>query len=53
MSSAVADDKIKASPLARKLANEKGIDLSKLKGSGDNGRELSVILIGSSLLLLQ
>ena len=38
VSSAVADDKIKASPLARKLANEKGIDLSKLKGSGDNGR---------------
>lgn len=32
------DGRIKASPLARKLAAEKGIDLSKVKGSGDNGR---------------
>ena len=28
----------KASPLARKLAREKGIDLNLLKGSGDHGR---------------
>lgn len=33
-----ADGRIKASPLARKLAEEKGIDLSKVKGTGDNGR---------------
>jgi pyruvate dehydrogenase E2 component (dihydrolipoamide acetyltransferase) len=32
------DNGIKASPLARKLAKEKGIDLSMLKGSGDFGR---------------
>jgi len=32
------DDRLKASPLARKIAEEKGIDLSKLQGSGDNGR---------------
>ena len=32
------DSRIKASPLARKLASEKGIDLSKLHGSGDFGR---------------
>src|SRR5690606_26690007 len=32
------DGRIKVSPLARKLAAEKGIDLSKVKGSGDNGR---------------
>ena len=38
MTSVTSDDKIKASPLAKRLANEKGIDLSKLKGSGDNGR---------------
>ncbi len=31
-------DRIKASPLAKKLADEKGIDLSKVEGSGDNGR---------------
>lgn len=30
--------RIKASPLAKKMAQEKGIDLSKVKGSGDNGR---------------
>ncbi len=30
--------RIKASPLAKKLAAEKGIDLSAIKGSGDGGR---------------
>tara|TARA_B100001287_G_C22684946_1_gene532756 strand:+ start:1220 stop:2491 length:1272 start_codon:yes stop_codon:yes gene_type:complete len=33
-----ANDKIFASPLAKKLANEKGIDLNTIQGSGDNGR---------------
>lgn len=33
-----SDQRIKASPLAKKLAAEKGIDLSKVNGSGDNGR---------------
>jgi len=32
------DGRIKASPLAKKLAQEKGIDLSLVQGSGDNGR---------------
>jgi len=32
------DSRIKASPLAKALAKEKGIDISKIKGSGDNGR---------------
>jgi pyruvate dehydrogenase E2 component (dihydrolipoamide acetyltransferase) len=31
-------DRIKASPLARKLAEEKGIDINQIEGSGDNGR---------------
>ncbi|MBZ4187886.1 pyruvate dehydrogenase complex dihydrolipoamide acetyltransferase [Niabella beijingensis] len=30
--------RVKASPLAKKLAAEKGIDLGSVKGSGDNGR---------------
>ena len=32
------DGRIKASPLAKKLAAEKGIDISQVPGSGDNGR---------------
>src|SRR5215217_4000503 len=35
-----ADGRIKASPLAKQLAKEKGIDLSQVQGSGDNGRIL-------------
>lgn len=34
----VNDSRIKASPLAKRLANEKGIDLSLLRGSGEYGR---------------
>jgi pyruvate dehydrogenase E2 component (dihydrolipoamide acetyltransferase) len=30
--------RVKASPLAKALAKEKGIDISKVTGSGDNGR---------------
>jgi pyruvate dehydrogenase E2 component (dihydrolipoamide acetyltransferase) len=33
-----ADGRIKASPLAKKLAAEKGIDISQVPGSGDYGR---------------
>ncbi|MFT3683163.1 MAG: pyruvate dehydrogenase complex dihydrolipoamide acetyltransferase [Ferruginibacter sp.] len=33
-----SDQRIKASPLAKKLAAEKGIDLKAVNGSGDNGR---------------
>lgn len=32
------EGRIKASPLAKKLASEKGIDLNLVSGSGDNGR---------------
>jgi len=30
--------RLKASPLAKKLAQEKGVDISKVSGTGDNGR---------------
>ncbi len=33
-----SDERIKASPLAKKIAADKGIDISKLSGSGDGGR---------------
>jgi pyruvate dehydrogenase E2 component (dihydrolipoamide acetyltransferase) len=33
-----SNGRVKASPLAKKLAAEKGIDISKLAGSGDSGR---------------
>ncbi|MGI8598452.1 MAG: pyruvate dehydrogenase complex dihydrolipoamide acetyltransferase [Chitinophagaceae bacterium] len=32
------DGRVKASPLAKKLAHDKGIDISQVEGSGDNGR---------------
>jgi pyruvate dehydrogenase E2 component (dihydrolipoamide acetyltransferase) len=37
-SKAAPDDRIKASPLAKRLAAERGVDLSALNGSGPNGR---------------
>lgn len=35
---ASSNGRVKASPLAKKLAADKGIDISKVSGSGDNGR---------------
>ncbi|MFN8244301.1 MAG: pyruvate dehydrogenase complex dihydrolipoamide acetyltransferase [Ferruginibacter sp.] len=32
------DQRVKASPLAKKMAAEKGIDISKIAGTGDGGR---------------
>lgn len=32
------DQRIKASPLARKMAQDAGVDLSRVQGSGENGR---------------
>jgi len=32
------DSRVKASPLAKKIAEDKGINLAAIKGSGDNGR---------------
>ncbi|MDX8431516.1 MAG: pyruvate dehydrogenase complex dihydrolipoamide acetyltransferase [Candidatus Algichlamydia australiensis] len=36
-----AGERIAASPLARKIAEEEGIDLTSIKGSGPNGRIMS------------
>jgi len=33
-----ANGRVKASPLAKKLAKDKGLDISNIPGSGDNGR---------------
>jgi pyruvate dehydrogenase E2 component (dihydrolipoamide acetyltransferase) len=33
-----SNGRVKASPLAKRLAKEKGIDISQIQGSGDNGR---------------
>jgi pyruvate dehydrogenase E2 component (dihydrolipoamide acetyltransferase) len=38
MSTMNGDQRLKVSPLAKRLANEKGIDLGMLKGSGEHGR---------------
>ncbi len=37
-STSSSNGRIKASPLAKKLAEEKGIDISQVNGSGDGGR---------------
>ncbi len=42
-----AGDRIKASPLARRLAEQEGIDLATLKGSGPNGRIVRADLGGA------
>jgi pyruvate dehydrogenase E2 component (dihydrolipoamide acetyltransferase) len=33
-----SDGRVKASPLAKKIAKEKGIDIAQVRGSGDSGR---------------
>jgi pyruvate dehydrogenase E2 component (dihydrolipoamide acetyltransferase) len=33
-----ANDRVRASPVARKLAEERGVDLTKIRGSGPDGR---------------
>jgi len=44
---ASSDGRVKASPLARRLAEQKGIDLSALQGSGPNGRVVKADLEGA------
>jgi pyruvate dehydrogenase E2 component (dihydrolipoamide acetyltransferase) len=41
-------DRVKASPLARKIANEKGLDLGRVQGSGPAGRVVLRDLDGAS-----
>ncbi|MEJ7933693.1 pyruvate dehydrogenase complex dihydrolipoamide acetyltransferase [Sphingobium sp. AN558] len=42
-----ADGRLKASPLARRLAETKGVDLASLTGSGPNGRIVKADLEGA------
>src|SRR5690606_23218697 len=37
-SKSAVDGRIKASPLAKKLAEDKGVDISQVKGTGEGGR---------------
>ncbi|HEY5722718.1 MAG TPA: 2-oxo acid dehydrogenase subunit E2, partial [Allosphingosinicella sp.] len=43
-----ATDRVKASPLARRLAEQKGVDLSGLAGSGPGGRIVKADIDGAS-----
>jgi pyruvate dehydrogenase E2 component (dihydrolipoamide acetyltransferase) len=45
---AQSGDRVKASPLARRLAEQKGIDLSTLQGSGPGGRIVKADIDGAS-----
>lgn len=38
LAASAEDSRLKASPLAKSVAKEKGIDLNQIAGSGDNGR---------------
>ena len=44
---APSGDRVKASPLARRLAEQQGVDLASLKGSGPNGRVVKADLAGA------
>ena len=44
---AASGDRVKASPLAKRLAAEKGLDLSSVTGSGPNGRIVKADLDGA------
>jgi pyruvate dehydrogenase E2 component (dihydrolipoamide acetyltransferase) len=43
-----AGERVKASPLAKRLARERGVDLSSLKGSGPGGRVVKADVEGAS-----
>lgn len=43
----VSSDRVKASPLARRIAAEKGVDLASVSGSGPNGRIVRVDVEGA------
>ena len=43
-----SDNHIKASPLARRIAEQKGLDLSTISGSGPNGRIIKVDVEGAT-----
>jgi len=45
---ASSSDRVKASPLARKIATEKGLDLGRVQGSGPSGRVVLRDLEGAS-----
>jgi pyruvate dehydrogenase E2 component (dihydrolipoamide acetyltransferase) len=44
---AASGDRVKASPLARRIAEQKGIDISALSGSGPNGRVVKADVEGA------
>ena len=45
--SADNSDRIKASPLAKRIAKDKGLDLSTISGSGPNGRIIKVDVVAA------
>lgn len=50
MAKAASGDRVLASPLAKRIATDKGIDLTSVKGSGPNGRIVKADLEGAASL---
>ena len=46
MPQAVAEGRVKASPLARRIASEKGVDLAQVTGTGPGGRIVEKDVVG-------
>lgn len=46
VASSSSDERVKASPLAKKLASDKGYDIAQIKGTGPNGRVVKVDVEG-------
>ena len=47
-SATAADGRVRVSPLARKIAAEKGVDVSRLRGSGPGGRVVKADVLSAS-----
>ena len=48
VAAAIADGRVKVSPLARKIAADKGVDVSRLRGTGPGGRVVKADVLAAA-----